>query len=136
MGQHETLTKSIKDTVQTFLRSAISTQRPVTLPLVDVEDTESQNDMDIVLHSLIRESERGRGSEPSSTLPNRIRFPYSRHSSYRELCHLVSVFKPADIWPCTVDPIRWIRKGKSWIFQKHYKPFDNLDLLTPSRSHH
>ncbi|KAL5119686.1 hypothetical protein ACEQ8H_002292 [Pleosporales sp. CAS-2024a] len=36
-----------------------------------------------------------------------IRFPYSRHSSYEELCHLVSAFQPRDIFPCTVDEISW-----------------------------
>jgi hypothetical protein len=36
-----------------------------------------------------------------------IRFPYSRHSSYSELCELVSAFKPRDVFPCTVDEITW-----------------------------
>ncbi|KAF1914118.1 beta-lactamase-like protein [Ampelomyces quisqualis] len=36
-----------------------------------------------------------------------IRFPYSRHSSYSELCELVSAFKPSDVFPCTVDEERW-----------------------------
>lgn len=36
-----------------------------------------------------------------------IQFPYSRHSSYDELCHLVSVFKPKDIYPCTTDETSW-----------------------------
>lgn len=39
---------------------------------------------------------------------NRIqRFPYSRHSSYSELCELVAAFHPRDIHPCTVDPSSW-----------------------------
>ncbi|OKP12533.1 5' exonuclease Apollo [Penicillium subrubescens] len=32
-----------------------------------------------------------------------IRFPYARHSSYSELCHFISVFKPKDIHACVVD---------------------------------
>jgi DNA cross-link repair 1C protein len=40
-------------------------------------------------------------------LPKVITFPYSRHSSYAELCHLVGVFKPRDVYPCTVDESRW-----------------------------
>lgn len=36
-----------------------------------------------------------------------IRFPYSRHSSYSELCELVAVFKPKDVVPCTVDESSW-----------------------------
>ncbi|RDH33113.1 DNA repair protein [Aspergillus welwitschiae] len=40
-------------------------------------------------------------------LPRIIHFPYSRHSSYSELCHLVSAFRPKDVYPCTVDPVSW-----------------------------
>jgi hypothetical protein len=36
-----------------------------------------------------------------------IRFPYSRHSSYSELCELVAAFKPKDVFPCTVDEESW-----------------------------
>jgi hypothetical protein len=36
-----------------------------------------------------------------------IRFPYSRHSSYSELCELVAAFRPDDIFPCTVDEEHW-----------------------------
>lgn len=47
----------------------------------------------------------------SFNLPKLIRFPYSRHSSYPELCAFVDAFKPKDVWPCTVDPNDWIRHG-------------------------
>jgi DNA cross-link repair 1C protein len=40
-------------------------------------------------------------------LPRVITFPYSRHSSYAELRALVKVFKPVDIYPCTVDKTNW-----------------------------
>jgi len=40
-------------------------------------------------------------------LPKIITFPYSRHSSYAELRHLVRVFKPVDIYPCTVNKADW-----------------------------
>lgn len=36
-----------------------------------------------------------------------IRFPYSRHSSYSELCGLVATLKPRDVFPCTVDESNW-----------------------------
>ncbi|KAK6428281.1 hypothetical protein LTR95_015577 [Oleoguttula sp. CCFEE 5521] len=42
-------------------------------------------------------------------LPTRITFPYSRHSSYTELCHLLEVFKPTDVHPCTVNDTHWGR---------------------------
>ncbi|RDA90836.1 hypothetical protein CP533_1558 [Ophiocordyceps camponoti-saundersi (nom. inval.)] len=40
-------------------------------------------------------------------LPSVIRFPYSRHSSYPELCQLIELFRPHDVWPCTVNIERW-----------------------------
>jgi len=33
--------------------------------------------------------------------------PYSRHSSYDELCDLVKAFLPIDVYPCTVDEENW-----------------------------
>jgi len=51
-------------------------------------------------------------TEPTDgTLPNRIYFPYSRHSSYAELCGLVDKFKPRDIWPCTESHREWHDAG-------------------------
>ncbi|PFH59821.1 hypothetical protein XA68_11839 [Ophiocordyceps unilateralis] len=49
------------------------------------------------------------GSDRNMTghLPTVIRFPYSRHSSYPELCRLIKMFGPHDVWPCTVDKKRW-----------------------------
>lgn len=112
VSQDESLAKKTKELVLNFLRGAISARRPIMLPLIaNEDDIKYEDDMVIVLRSLVKASTKGRGNESSSTLPNRIRFPYSRHSSYRELCHLVSVLKPRDIWPCTVDSVRWIREG-------------------------
>ncbi|KAJ9646884.1 hypothetical protein H2204_000576 [Knufia peltigerae] len=36
-----------------------------------------------------------------------VHFPYSRHSSYHELRHLVGMFRPKDICACTVDLESW-----------------------------
>ncbi|RCI15978.1 hypothetical protein L249_3024 [Ophiocordyceps polyrhachis-furcata BCC 54312] len=44
-------------------------------------------------------------------MPSVIRFPYSRHSSYAELCQLVDMFRPHDVWPCTVNMERWKTQG-------------------------
>ncbi|KID77792.1 hypothetical protein MBR_02240, partial [Metarhizium brunneum ARSEF 3297] len=48
-------------------------------------------------------------NERSDSLPRVILFPFARHSPYGELCELVKVFSPKDIWPCTVDK-QWIEK--------------------------
>jgi hypothetical protein len=49
-------------------------------------------------------------------------FPYSRHSSYTELCHLVEAFKPKDIWPCTVDKANWsAAQSMSFLFGHLYE---------------
>ncbi|MCJ1405806.1 hypothetical protein MMC11_009036 [Xylographa trunciseda] len=40
-------------------------------------------------------------------LAKHISFPYSRHSSYEELCHLVGALRPMDIYACTVDDKTW-----------------------------
>ncbi|KAJ5807753.1 DNA repair metallo-beta-lactamase [Penicillium riverlandense] len=45
--------------------------------------------------------------EPVANLPKTIRFPYSRHSSYAELCDFIAAFRPKDIHPCTVDESTW-----------------------------
>lgn len=41
------------------------------------------------------------------TLPKTITFPFSRHSSFEELRHLVGIFRPRDVFPCTVDETKW-----------------------------
>jgi DNA cross-link repair 1C protein len=46
-------------------------------------------------------------NQTNPTLPATITFPYSRHSSYSELCSLVSAFRPRDVYPCTVDNTAW-----------------------------
>jgi len=55
-------------------------------------------------------SEVSEGAE-NAPLSKVITFPYSRHSSYRELCELVRIFKPKDVYPCTVDEDHWV-EGK------------------------
>ncbi|MCJ1439325.1 hypothetical protein MMC27_008717 [Xylographa pallens] len=45
--------------------------------------------------------------ESRAQLAKHISFPYSRHSSYEELCQLVGTFRPTDIYPCTVDDKSW-----------------------------
>lgn len=55
-------------------------------------------------------SSRASKKQQDKTEPHRnktIHFPYSRHSSYSELCELIAAFKPRDVFPCTVDEATW-----------------------------
>jgi hypothetical protein len=104
--------KDTKLLLQNFLTGAVSTKHPLVLNLTStVSDAES--DLHTVYRSLVATAEENRGHRSATKLSNRIKFPYSRHSSYGELCQLVSAFKPKDIWPCTVDTMRWVRKGRN-----------------------
>lgn len=51
-------------------------------------------------------------------------FPYSRHSSYEELCHLVRVLKPSDIYPCSIDEKNWIQEWSMKSLFGHLCPID------------
>lgn len=48
-----------------------------------------------------------RFSREDRSAPKRITFPYSRHSSYAELCGLIAAFQPRDIVPCVVEGRGW-----------------------------
>ncbi|MCJ1309770.1 hypothetical protein MMC25_003431 [Agyrium rufum] len=50
---------------------------------------------------------KGHAFAESHELPRNITFPFSRHSSFDELRHLVEVFRPKDIFPCTVEEDLW-----------------------------
>ncbi|KAH8763581.1 beta-lactamase-like protein [Diaporthe sp. PMI_573] len=103
--------KGAKLLLHNFLKSAISAKHHLVLNLVKGTDPDEDSDLHTVYRSLVAAAEENRGHRSSATLSNRIRFPYSRHSSYGELCQFVSAFKPKDVWPCTVDTMRWIRQG-------------------------
>jgi DNA cross-link repair 1C protein len=55
----------------------------------------------------VKKLESQKPPEHDTTLGDTIRFPYSRHSSYNELRHLISVLQPKDVCPCTVDQENW-----------------------------
>ncbi|TKA79551.1 hypothetical protein B0A55_02738 [Friedmanniomyces simplex] len=60
-------------------------------------------------------------SKRADGLAKQITFPYSRHSSYGELCDLVDAFKPKDIHPCTVDDAHWTTdQSMSFLFGHIY----------------
>ncbi|KAK2029795.1 artemis protein [Colletotrichum zoysiae] len=67
-------------------------------------------------------------SDGSAKLPRVITFPYSRHSSYRELCDLVRVFRPKDVWPCTVDIPEWL--GGNVTIKSLFGSYCSRDIFT------
>lgn len=69
-------------------------------------------------------------NDDGQILPKVITFPYSRHSSYAELCDLVKAFNPKDVYPCTVDEEGW-HEGMS-TYQKHVR-CDSSDMVCTSR---
>lgn len=67
-----------------------------------------------VVHALAKRAAQNAASTAETSglmgpkdLPQHVTFPYSRHSSYSELCLLVEAFMPQDIHPCTVDEQNW-----------------------------
>jgi hypothetical protein len=68
-------------------------------------DTQEDLSLKSLVSVLASNASKDAGIEPP--LNRTIRFPYSRHSSYSELCGLVKAFGPNDIFPCTVDETHW-----------------------------
>ncbi|KAE8149653.1 putative DNA repair protein [Aspergillus avenaceus] len=81
-----------------------------------------KHDQDMPLDTLVSILSRGNHNEDwskttpkpatekgqsANKLPQVIHFAYSRHSSYAELCELVSAFQPKEVFPCTVDLMTW-----------------------------
>lgn len=116
--ESKNLPQMVKQSLPDFLLAAASGQRAVTisLPRSDDDEVNSLPDLQRALKVLTEVSERGRGEESAGLLSNKIKFPYSRHSSYPELCHLLRVLAPKDVWPCTVDRVRWLKKGRMTSF--------------------
>ncbi|KAH8150797.1 uncharacterized protein LAJ45_04978 [Morchella importuna] len=115
----DALGKNIDPSVKSLLQSARNTRKQA-LPLALNKGEEGD---DIALEELlIKLSQSALGKEISKpgfipdaeictsdgkSLPNKITFPYSRHSSYSELRGLVALFRPRDIYPCVVDTQSW-----------------------------
>ncbi|KAH8728487.1 beta-lactamase-like protein [Phaeosphaeriaceae sp. PMI808] len=90
---------------QTVARGDVKLDLDVQLQKAN-EDGQENHSVSTVISVLSRcaSSTSRRMQEPHNRI---IRFPYSRHSSYSELCELVAAFKPEDIFPCTVDEENW-----------------------------
>ncbi|PYH78262.1 hypothetical protein BO82DRAFT_386029 [Aspergillus uvarum CBS 121591] len=105
-------TQALSHTRQALIEAFESKRQVLPLDSFGLKDAD-----EMPLEKLVKMLGRGRAEEtqllgdehpPEGEAPPKvIRFPYSRHSSYSELCDLVAAFKPKDIHPCTVDPVTW-----------------------------
>ncbi|KAM5477740.1 hypothetical protein McanMca71_006696 [Microsporum canis] len=75
--------------------------------VISLDEYGLRDEEEIPLAKLVGIIGQGLQQRKNEPLPNTIRFPYSRHSCYSELCQLIEAFKPLDIYPCTVDPVTW-----------------------------
>ncbi|KAF3055266.1 Protein artemis [Daldinia childiae] len=107
----------LEPTTTQFLQKALAVSRDVDLDIGRFSFKEEYSFTEIV-NSLARRVEEiqypvnnTKGEDYLNVLTNQITFPYARHSSLPELRHLIKAFKPADIWPCTVDPKSWAEEG-------------------------
>ncbi|WYZ38029.1 hypothetical protein EsH8_II_001535 [Colletotrichum jinshuiense] len=122
------LSEDARSRLLEFLETSAKTGRNMSLDL-DITSFGEKNQAAIIdafrtagrKDLLATESLERTAHGPAEHLPGIITFPYSRHSSYEELCDLVRVFRPRDVWPCTVNTADWLRDGvtiKS-LFGKH-----------------
>jgi len=110
----ELCTKSIKDSgtlskVLALLQQTLDNGTSTIDLDMDLQKESQENEGDLSLHALVSvlSSHASKSKDSEKRLNKTIRFPYSRHSSYYELCALVDAFKPKDVFPCTVDEDRW-----------------------------
>jgi hypothetical protein len=104
------------DVKNMFLSGLGSTGRSIPLAGMDFDRDENElalTQMAKMMAASLRKRQRSNTIEilncSGRELPKVITFPYSRHSSYQELCDLVEAFNPKDIYPCTVDEGFWIQ---------------------------
>ncbi|RNJ54671.1 hypothetical protein D7B24_009563 [Verticillium nonalfalfae] len=114
LGDNRIVSEPTKTAVRDILLKKPLSGRNVPLDL-DMSCFGDKKEADVVeVMALIGEKRAHRPDEGDAMLngaenglPKMIRFPYSRHSPLPELRHLVTTFKPRDVWPCTVDPMTW-----------------------------
>lgn len=135
IGDMDNIADDLRESIRAFLLKAVQNGRNVALDL-DISTFGEANDTVLgnAVHAIAKRSQLGRyhpkDMDVLDVLPKTITFPYSRHASYPELCHLVSAFKPKDVWPCTVSPAEWIKDGLSQAAQPRLL---NWQLTYPCR---
>ncbi|KAK4453976.1 protein artemis [Podospora aff. communis PSN243] len=124
----EDLPDDLKEQIRIYLVHATAGGRKVPLDLErakfrDSDEIKLSNAVQAIAKKtkLIRENTSSEATDREEALPTLITFPYSRHSSYHELCHLLDVLRPNDVWPCTVDVRYWIDRDITieGLFGKH-----------------
>ncbi|KAI6375399.1 hypothetical protein MCOR25_002965 [Pyricularia grisea] len=131
ISENQAIENSVKVKIEDFLMNSIGTRRNVSLDMaINLFDESNEADLNKAVDSLARKkSTLTSGLSKASSekradvvtteddtreiLPRRVRFPYSRHSSYPELCHLIERFRPIDVWPCTYHGKEWLQQGLS-----------------------
>jgi hypothetical protein len=106
----------VDEDLLTKLHQMLSKGKPLELELRGKREELEDMKLDELLKILIEQAQekKRRTAESHSLrtsrspgLPREITFPYSRHSSYSELCGLADALKPRDIYPCTVVEESW-----------------------------
>jgi hypothetical protein len=111
-GQQEE--SSVLSEIRRMLLTGLQSSRKVlVLKDAEVDFDEDKLSLEELIKILTTSVARQRATEDAESihLPKVITFPYSRHSSYAELRDLVKVFKPMDVYPCTVNKETW-NEGK------------------------
>ncbi|KAK4179431.1 beta-lactamase-like protein [Triangularia setosa] len=110
----EEVSDAMQEQIRHFLLSAVASGRKVPLDLErsvlgDKDEIKLSDGLQAITKKLKSQTKQPSLTDSNTVaLPKTITFPYSRHSSFPELCELADAFKPKNIWPCTVDVPRWI----------------------------
>jgi DNA cross-link repair 1C protein len=112
------LPAGLRNQIKTLLSALLnvdSSSQDAAARFVDNLSEDTLNRLESTIGPLVKSAmiseEKIKEIPKARSLPSRIRFPYARHSSCPELRHLIESFRPADIWPCTVDIAHWQEPG-------------------------
>lgn len=104
------------ETAFNTIREALKGARASGSSTISLEGLGLESDVEVSLRHLAKlmsqqKEERGRKAAEVALAGQKhqqtIHFPFSRHSSYEELRHLLSVFRPQEVHACTVDISSW-----------------------------